>query len=537
MADEVKKYKMSLPASEIDAALIAAKNAVTHTPQTLTEKQKAQARVNIGAAGYYSAESEALGVEHESINADYVYGLYNALMAEFPGKVQKNEIHNNDGSFTNYEYVISTGEYNTKGVYSETFGFDSQIKKPKYLLLSGIHGQERKIVFSTYRFIRDALRGHNVPASFIEGVNLHVVPVGTPDGFDAFNRQNGNGVDINRNFAWNWKKFSDGTSGTAAESEKETQAIVNWLKANLDADLFIDMHNSGVTQEVAVVLGLPENDAVDSMKKIALRGLGRVTPYWRDVVGYTSVEGALADGTAAVQDVIYAYSASISVNGVAACYATGVLGIPSIAIEALTYKGAYTEWLANKQAYPPETLAMGSEVIGNILIELYEQAIVSEVNDMGNIDNTLELLAESVNSVSKGFRTESGVLVVDADMLPASGSSTVTVRIPCSNGAKTVDFHADADTLTAIRASQGKSYLGSFLGNFYAPNAGQTSLSDVPGSFMSTLQYESTLTQYNGGWLLRAGANSKASNADGCTVPVNALKAGRYEWTAYYWND
>lgn len=47
---EKESFQMTLPASEIDAALIAAKNAVTHTPQTLTEKQKAQARTNIGAA-------------------------------------------------------------------------------------------------------------------------------------------------------------------------------------------------------------------------------------------------------------------------------------------------------------------------------------------------------------------------------------------------------------------------------------------------------------------------------------------------------
>lgn len=64
MADEVKKYKMSLPASEIDAALLAAKNAVTHTPQTLTEDQKTQARENIGAAN-----AEVLGDVNSALDA------------------------------------------------------------------------------------------------------------------------------------------------------------------------------------------------------------------------------------------------------------------------------------------------------------------------------------------------------------------------------------------------------------------------------------------------------------------------------------
>lgn len=49
MAEEIKKYDMTLPALEIDAALLVAKNAVSYEPQTPTESQQAQARANIGA--------------------------------------------------------------------------------------------------------------------------------------------------------------------------------------------------------------------------------------------------------------------------------------------------------------------------------------------------------------------------------------------------------------------------------------------------------------------------------------------------------
>ena len=48
MAEEIKKYDMTLPALEIDAALLAAKNAVSYEPQTPTPEQQAQAKANLG---------------------------------------------------------------------------------------------------------------------------------------------------------------------------------------------------------------------------------------------------------------------------------------------------------------------------------------------------------------------------------------------------------------------------------------------------------------------------------------------------------
>lgn len=83
------------------------------------------------ANDYYSTTREEIGVSHENINTAYILGLYDALMAEYPAKMQKNEIHNDDGTFTNYEYVISTGEYRTDGIYAENYGADTNTKKPK----------------------------------------------------------------------------------------------------------------------------------------------------------------------------------------------------------------------------------------------------------------------------------------------------------------------------------------------------------------------------------------------------------------------
>ena len=118
---------------------------------------------------FYSTTREESELKYfADIKSTYIWGLYDALMAKYPDKVQKNEIRNDDGTFTNYEYVISTGDYTTDGYYCEYGSPDPQIKKPKYLLLTGIHGSERNAALSAYRFIRDVLNGHNVPKSFHE---------------------------------------------------------------------------------------------------------------------------------------------------------------------------------------------------------------------------------------------------------------------------------------------------------------------------------------------------------------------------------
>lgn len=73
MAEEIKKYDMTLPASEIDAALLAAKNAVTYEPQTPTPEQQARARANMNAA-----DAEVVGNIEAALDA--ILAIQNELI-------------------------------------------------------------------------------------------------------------------------------------------------------------------------------------------------------------------------------------------------------------------------------------------------------------------------------------------------------------------------------------------------------------------------------------------------------------------------
>ena len=377
----------------------------------------------IGSLGYYTTRREKIGVAHEDINTEYIFGLYDALMQKYPGKVQKKEVYSDDGTFANYEYVISTGEYPTSGLYTEPapYSADTHIKKPKYLVLNAIHGIERKTTISTYRFIRDVLNGHNVSPLFREGVAIHVVPVGNPSGFDAYTRTNADGVDLNRDF----HKVEKGTAA------KETQAIANWLEANKDADLFIDFHNSSATNEIVAIIGCPDNDTIDATKKIALRGVDRVIPFWKTVIKDTKVltpVGEDENGNLVLEekDVIFAYSSSLEYpNALAFNYATNVVGIPSIAIETTIYSGDYFKEIDTKPIYQPNAIALGAEALGNILLEFQGQAFYHEVGEsMKNVDSKLGTLLETIpcnfRKVTGSFTPSEDTWICEITGLPSN---------------------------------------------------------------------------------------------------------------------
>lgn len=87
-----------------------------------------------------------------------------------------------------------------------------------------IHGDEDDGVA-----IVDELRAGPV----VDGVELWLVESMNPDGQSAQVRQNANGVDLNRNFPYDWGvigvRGDSQYAGTGPASEPETQAIVNFI--------------------------------------------------------------------------------------------------------------------------------------------------------------------------------------------------------------------------------------------------------------------------------------------------------------------
>ncbi|KPK36421.1 MAG: hypothetical protein AMK70_02295 [Nitrospira bacterium SG8_35_1] len=105
-----------------------------------------------------------------------------------------------------------TFDYSSKGhplLYQE-FGFNKLNKRgPVNLLLCGVHGDESSGIYTCFHLVKEILLDDSQAARDFQ---LVVAPLVNPDGFFANSRQNGNGVDPNRNLPTeDWDRLAQKT--------------------------------------------------------------------------------------------------------------------------------------------------------------------------------------------------------------------------------------------------------------------------------------------------------------------------------------
>lgn len=127
-------------------------------------------------------------------------------------------------------------------------------RRIKCLITCGTHGWEKSSTETMLMFMQEVCGRWKENAfyeSFIRDVELIIIPVVNPYGFDNDIRKNANGVDLNRNFPVDWGRFPTTETdvdyaGTEALSEPESQAIYAYLQTLTDKlDFAFDFHEFG----------------------------------------------------------------------------------------------------------------------------------------------------------------------------------------------------------------------------------------------------------------------------------------------------
>lgn len=99
-------------------------------------------------------------------------------------------------------------------------------EKPVFIITSGLHGLEPDAVHTVYHFMQDVTEHYyeNEQLQYLhDNVKFVIIPICNPWGYVNQNYYNSRDVDINKNFEYGYRTNGTEHTGTAADSEAETQ--------------------------------------------------------------------------------------------------------------------------------------------------------------------------------------------------------------------------------------------------------------------------------------------------------------------------
>lgn len=200
--------------------------------------------------------SETIPLEYSMNNYEgFLDWIMNKLLLENPDYITKTTL----GFDTSNTYKIY--KYDFKPVdYEKTI-----------ILFSCLHGNEYTSFFGLCRFLETLCNNPNKDANLEylrNNIRFVVVPIANPWGFINEERQNVNGVDLNRNFNYRWEELVSKTSqigetyykGTSPLSEEESKLFDGLVQSlcNEDCNLVasIDFHTI-ITVDAEKILYYP----------------------------------------------------------------------------------------------------------------------------------------------------------------------------------------------------------------------------------------------------------------------------------------
>ena len=322
-------------------------------------------KVNYGIVPdeYYKNHQMDIGfADKGSTTTAQVYSAYDSLLT-YDGFTKETALGTASDGQTIYAYKYTP----LRPERSDTAAKYSKLA-PLLFIMCGQHGWEKASTFGTYMFLKDMFENHTsdpVLAYVHSHVEMRIVPVANPYGFDHNSYLNANSVNLNRN--WGTAGYTPGGSGDhyggdAAFDQPETAAINTYWQTIKDSCFInIDFHSQS------------QNNASATTKISWFSLIGIANPYISPLV-----DASLSTVETLTEHFLVDYPDDIPTAGV--CGHLGVAkysGTDGLAETYFYEQGNMGMTLEGTNGLPSGTVlglsvqkAM-SEVLGNFLMQLF----------------------------------------------------------------------------------------------------------------------------------------------------------------------
>lgn len=292
----------------------------------------------------------------------------------------------------------------------------------------GHHGNEQLGMELAVQLIHEALSGKLSTPEILARYHFFIVPMINPDGNMRDQRQNANGVDLNRNYAFEWTDEAD--HGSGPESEPESHANAESMR-RIDGEFGVDLYLTGHTGTNILIYSwawtldpAPDDDMFYSVGSAANNLTGVA-------FGQTSHELYIATGSS--KDLGY-----------------GELGAPSFTYEVdnqQTRQGTYTTTIAQRLADEVEVCLFLIENVEIMRADLRPTAFAYRDSSRGPaVSVTIENRGwASADNASATLRfTRGGGSVREPTVTFSMGAqNTTTLEFPVESGGGNVNLTLD----------------------------------------------------------------------------------------------
>ena len=244
-------------------------------------------------------------------SADHI-ARYDAVMARHTGFVTKKKLGTDNHGYDVFVYQTHPADIflSKSQVFNGSAATNIKLKKPKILITTGIHGNEKSASIGTYYFFKEMLDNptNNPTLEFIKrNVEIVLIPIVNNSGFSSGSYLTADNININRDFP---------TAGSI--TTPETQFVIDVMTEHSDMDFHIDCH-TGTGTEGFIGFYFTEVPELLQFTQSMYQAVGNK---WR--LKYPTLPQN--------PDYPWVFAANV-IDGMAIKYSQDVLGVRSIVIE------------------------------------------------------------------------------------------------------------------------------------------------------------------------------------------------------------